>query len=278
VTLCDTHCHLYMDRFDSDRQEAIARAVSVGVRRMLVPGVDLGSSEQSVELAQAFEPIYAGVGFHPTEIHSFNSDALTALRHLAASGKVAAIGEVGLDYYWVTDPGKQREQQGLLRSQLDLAAEVGLPVVLHMREEKDAIDGPCASDLLDLLRDWATDARVQRSRLSGCAGVLHSFSGTAATARTAMDLGFYIGITGPVTYPRATARHDVVRQIPLDRILIETDSPYLAPSPHRGTRNEPAFVASIADKIASIQARTSADVADVTSRNAARLFAWGESL
>ncbi len=267
--LTDTHCHLDLDAFDLDRPAVIERALQVGVTRILVPGVTVESSRRALALAGEYPALFAAVGIHPTDLVSLDDRTLAVLRTLAENPKVAAIGEIGLDYYWVTDPEKQAQQREALRAQLTLAHDLHKPVVLHAREKDDAVQGPCAEDLISILEQW--------TQPSPAPGVLHSFSGSLETARRALELGFYIGVTGPVTYKNAAYRREVIAAIPLERLLIETDSPYLAPHPYRGKRNEPAYVTHIADKIAQIQSRTPQEVVAVTGTNAARLFSWGEA-
>ena len=189
--------------------------------------------------------------------------------------KVVAIGEIGLDYYW--DSAPHDLQKNVLREQLDLAAELGLPVILHMREARDAPHGNCAADLLQILEEWVAGLRSGKSPLAERPGVLHSFSGSLETARAAMQLGFYIGVTGPVTFENARSRQEIVAALPLERLLIETDAPFQAPHPYRGKRNEPAYVRLIADKIALLHSCSLEEVAAVTSENAGRLFAWKET-
>jgi len=276
VALTDTHCHLNMERFDADRESVIERASGAGVSHMLVPALDLDSARRILDLTAEHSCLYAAVGFHPTEIQSLRASSMAALKRIAAEGKVVAIGEIGLDYYWVTEKARRIEQRVGLRSQLDLAEQCGLPAILHMREQADADRGACADDMLTILEDWSRRLRAAGSPVADRPGVLHSFAGTLETAATVIDLGFYIGVTGPITYASAEKRRQLVRQLPLERLLIETDSPFLAPQQQRGRRNEPAFVAYIADKIAEVQSRTPSEVADATSSNAARLFAWGK--
>ena len=275
MPLSDTHCHLYMDRFESDLPDVISRARAAGVERMLVPGLDAATSQRALELATQYASIYCAVGFHPTEVESLGSTEMQQLKQFSSAHKVVAIGEVGLDYYWVTEKQQRRRQCDALQEQLDLAREAKLPVVLHLREQDDAESGDAARDLMAMLRDWTSELSSQASLLRRRAGVLHSFSGSADIATEAIDLGFYIGVTGPVTYPNAEHRRALIKDLPLQRILLETDSPFLAPQQHRGKRNEPAYVAHIADRIADIQSRTPTEVAEATWSNAALLFGWG---
>ncbi len=285
--LTDTHCHLDLRKFDADREVVIQRALDAGVTRILIPGLDAESSQRAVELAEKHPPLYAAVGFHPTDITKLNDHAYESIRRLAEKSRVVAIGEIGLDYYWVTGQEEREAQRTGLQLQLAMALEVNKPVVIHLREEHDAEDGACAADLIRILQEWIAVQKhhppaersaqaIRSKRLAEGPGVLHSFSGSLELARRALALGFYIGVTGPVTYKNAEKRRRVIASLPLERLLIETDAPFLAPDPHRGKRNEPAFVVHIADKIAEIQSRTPQEVAAVTTTNAARLFAWGD--
>ena len=270
--LTDTHCHLDSEAFDADRQAVIQRALDAGVERMLVPALDVRSSHRCIELASDFPALFAAVGIHPTEVERADPADIGTLQQLAKHPRVAAIGEIGLDYYWVKDPAQQSRQREMLRRQLVLAEELGKPVVIHARERDDAEHGPCMDDLLSILAEWVRTLSPSHSR-----GVLHSFSSNLHAARHAIDLGFYIGVTGPITYKNATARREVIASVPLERLLIETDAPYLAPDPHRGKRNEPAYVAHIADKIAATQSHSPQIVADVTGKNAAQIFSWRDA-
>jgi TatD DNase family protein len=277
VILTDTHCHVDMDHFDADRRSVIERALHAGVNRILVPSLDTVSAARITTLVGQHPSLFAAVGIHPTSVDALWQTHISQLQLLAAARKVVAIGEIGLDYYWVQDAPKRQLQRDALRGQLDLAEACGLPVILHMREQEDAPDGPCAADLLRLLGDWVNGLRSRESELAKRPGVIHSFAGSLDTASGAIGIGFCIGVTGPITYPKAEGRRELVRQLPLESLLIETDAPFQPPEPHRGRRNEPAYVANIADRIAAVQSRTPSDVATTTSRSAARLFAWGDS-
>jgi TatD DNase family protein len=276
VTLTDTHCHLDMGRFDADRDSVIERASRADIEWMLVPSLNLESAKRILDMTVKYPNLHAAIGFHPTEIRTLDTPSLIELQRLASEKKVVAIGEIGLDYYWVAGDSQRHEQRAALRSQLELAEACSIPVVLHIREQDDVSEGACAEDMLIILEDWVRALLAHGSHLVDRPGVLHSFAGTLGTATKAIDLGFYIGVSGPITYPKAEQRRDVVQQLPLERLLIETDAPFLPPQQHRGQRNEPSFVVHIADKIAEIQSRTPREVATVTSFNAARLFAWGE--
>ena len=273
--LTDTHCHLDLNKFDEDRESAIKRALETGVERILIPGLDLESSQAAIHLAELHPAIYAAIGFHPTDLDKFSEKAFEDLQKLSAHPKVVAIGEIGIDYYWIKEPEKRAFQIEILRRQLDFAASVNKPVIIHMREEEDVWFSQASIDLIQILREWRKKLVAESHPLTEKPGVLHSFNGTLETAQNAMDLNFYVGVTGPVTYKNAEEKRQIIRQLSLERLLIETDSPFLTPVPHRGKRNEPAFVAYIADKIAEIHMTTREQVAKITTSSAARLFGWG---
>ncbi len=289
--LTDTHCHLDFNKFDEDRELVIQRAAEAGVTRIVIPSLDYASSRAAIRLAQSHPGIFAAVGFHPTDLDKWTDNSIEQLSSFfseqddpsqahpghqrpPAPHKIVAIGEIGLDYYWVKEPEKRAFQKVALQAQLQLAQQVNKPVIIHMREEGDAWHGQASVDLLEILGAWQTELARTRHPLAEKPGVLHSFNGTLETAQKAITHNFYIGVTGPVTYKNAEEKRQIVGQIPLERLLIETDAPFLTPVPHRGKRNEPAFVAHIADKIAEIHQTTRAQVAEITSRNAMRLFGW----
>lgn len=253
--LFDTHCHLDTQAFDADRDAVFVRAHAAGVTRFLNPAYDLESSRRAVALAQARADVAAAVGVHPNESAAFDAVALDTLRELSTERGVVAIGEIGLDYHWRT-VSPELQKIAFLR-QLGLARERQLPVIIHSREAMD--------DTLDIL---------QREFLGG-ALVLHSFAGDLAQMTRALDFGFYIGISGPVSYPNAAQTRDVARNVPLDRLLLETDAPYLSPQRHRGKRNEPAYVRLVAEKVADVRDMLMTDVAACTTANAVRLFSLG---
>ncbi|RME75596.1 MAG: TatD family deoxyribonuclease [Chloroflexi bacterium] len=233
--LIDSHCHLNFNAFDSDRDEVLARARAAGVVAIINPAVNLEDSRQVVALAEQIPELYAAVGFHPNDAAGFSAAALSELRELAAHPKVVAIGEIGLDYYW--DEAPRPVQQKVFEQQLALARQVGKPVIIHQRE--------AAADTMAILRRWAADG--PQTGLT-----LHSFSGDLPMAEEAVDLGFYIGVTGPVTFKKADDLRAVVSAVPLDRLLVETDAPFLSPHPFRGKRNEPARVRLVAEKVAEL--------------------------
>jgi TatD DNase family protein len=273
MRLTDTHCHLDLGKFDADRREVIDRALAAGLTRILVSGITLTSSRDAVKLAESHLNLFAAVGVHPNDSTTWEPQTIPALRGLAASPKVVAIGEIGLDYYWETAP--RDHQHRVLQEQLALAAGLKLPVVLHAREKDDALDGDCARDLVQILEQWAGRLRVEKNPLAEHPGVLHSFSGTRQTAEKALALNFMIGVTGPLTYKNAEKRREVIGALPLNCLLVETDTPFLAPLPRRGQRNEPAFVMFTVEKLATLHSITPDQVAETTTSNAARLFAWG---
>jgi TatD DNase family protein len=274
MLLTDTHCHLDWNKFDPDRADVIARAKAAGLVRLLVPGLDHRSSREAVRLADSDGSIYAAVGFHPTDLDKFSEQAFAEIQALVKHPRVVAVGEIGLDYYWVKEEEKRAVQREMLKRQLAFAALVSKPVIIHMREENDAWFGGASADLLEILSEWHGNLTEKKNLLAGRPGVLHSFNGTLETAQKAIALGFFIGVTGPVTYKNADEKRRIIASLPLEHLLIETDSPFLAPVPHRGKRNEPAFVTEIADKIAGIKSRNLEEVAAVTTDNAARLFLW----
>lgn len=273
--LTDTHCHLDLNKFDEDRDNVIQRAIDAGVKRILIPALDLESSQSAIELAESSPYLYAAVGFHPTDLEKFSEKAFDEVKKLVKHARVVAIGEMGIDYYWIKEPEKRAFQREILERQLAFAASVNKPIIIHMREEDDRWFGEASIALLEILSEWHRDLRQHNHPLAEKPGVLHSFNGNLDTAQKAIALNFLIGVTGPVTYKNAEMKRDIIRQLPLTQLLIETDAPFLTPVPHRGKRNEPAFVAYIADKIAEIHMTTREQVAEITAANAARLFGWG---
>jgi TatD DNase family protein len=276
--LTDTHCHLDFHKFDEDRDAVIQRAADAGVAKILIPAIDLESSFSVIELVRSYHCLYAAIGFHPTDADKWNETSEDDLRNItqSAENKIVAIGEIGLDYYWVTESNKRARQREVLQRQLNLAGKVNKPVIIHLREENNLDAGDAAKDVLEILGAWHKALQSAGHPLAERPGVFHSFGGDLEIAQWAMALNFYIGITGPVTFKNAPERHELVKQLPLERLLIETDAPFLTPHPHRGKRNEPAFVSEIADKIAQLHSRSQSEVATITSANAARLFDWGD--
>lgn len=253
--LVDTHCHLDFRRFDTDREKVLLRAAEAGVKRIIVPAIDLQNCADVLTLAGRYSSVFAAVGVHPNSAAAWNQSWLNQVRQFAKHPKVIAIGEIGLDYYW--DDAPKEDQHSAFLSQLNLAANLDLPAIIHNRESSE--------DVIRLLSE---------SALAGCErpGVLHSFSAEWHVAEAALEMGFYIGITGPVTFKKADSLRDIVSRLPLNRIVVETDAPFLAPQQRRGKRNEPAFVAYVAEQIATLHDLSSEEIARITSANAQRLF------
>lgn len=261
VDLVDTHCHLDFDWFDADRESVIERALEAGVRRIVAPGIDPDSSQKAIRLAEQYDGVYAAVGVHPNTNIVVDQEVSALLRDLCQHPKVVAIGEIGLDYY--RDHTPHPRQHTNLKAQLQLASAVGLPVILHDRQ--------ASADMLRMLADWRADANDD---LAGRPGVLHTFSAGWNEATTALSLGFYLGFSGPLTYDKSDETRSVAGQAPADRLLVETDAPFLTPQPLRGRvkRNEPAFVAHTAARLAEVRGLTPDALAAQTTANAERLF------
>ncbi|MDD5100505.1 MAG: TatD family hydrolase [Syntrophales bacterium] len=248
----DSHAHLEMDAFDGDREAVVARAMAAGLTAIITVGTTILDCEKAVSLARRHPIIHTAVGIHPHEVKQIDAGTYDALRRLAGQEKVVAIGEVGLDFFYEHSP--REIQLRRFAEQLDLSEELDLPVIIHDREAH--------AETLAILK-----ARKHRLR-----GVLHCFSGDADMARECLDLGFYLSVAGPVTYRKAEPLRAVAREIPADRLLIETDAPYLAPQPWRGKRNEPAYVLETARRLAEIRGETAEALQRFTAENACRLF------
>lgn len=253
--MIDTHCHLYDEAFDSDRAEAVARAIAAGVNTMLLPAIDSHSHAQQELLATAFpNHFHQMMGLHPTSVDdNYESELEIVHKKLFGDpGRYVAIGEIGLDLYW--DKSHLDQQLDALRRQIRWARELNLPVCLHVRKAHN--------ELFGLLRDL---------NFSTYRGVMHCFGGSLQEAHHAIEMGFHIGIGGVVTFKNATLA-EVASAVPLDRILLETDAPYLAPVPHRGQRNESAYLPLVAEKIAALRGIEVDEVAHATTLAAQRLF------
>ncbi len=251
--LIDAHCHLDDEQFTIDLDAVIARAAAAGVTTIITAGTDVAASRAAVALADQYETVYAAVGIHPHQAESFNDTALAEIRALAQRRKVVAIGEIGLDFHYADGAPREIQERNFI-AHLDLAEELGLPAVIHDREAH--------REVIDILK-----RRKGKPR-----GMLHCFSGDMEMAQQAMDLGFYISFAGPVTFQNARRVQEIARTLPLERIVIETDAPYLSPHPQRGKRNEPANVAQVAAKIAEIKSMEFAMVQTVTATNCHTLF------
>jgi TatD DNase family protein len=255
--LVDTHAHVQLHQFAADRARVLAAAFTAGVGQMVVPGVDVASSRDALALAQAHPGhIFAAVGIHPHDAATLDDAALEAVRVLSLDPHIVAIGEIGLDFYRNFAP--RETQVAALVAQLDVARERQLPVILHNRESH--------AELVALLRAHGQGVR----------GVFHCFIGDQQMARDALELGFWLSFAGPLTYPANTELAAVAAWAPLDRVVVETDSPYLTPQPFRGQRNEPRHVALTAQRLAALRGMTPDDVAAATTRNAAELFSLSE--
>ena len=260
--LIDTHAHLDFSEFDADRQEVIARAQEAGVEIIVNAGAGLEASQAGVVLAQTYPQVYAAVGVHPHEAKTLNNVVLEELRALAQHPKVVAIGEIGLDYYRNYSPRPIQRQA--FQQQLALARELGKPIIVHDREAHD--------DVMNMLRQWVREVHQPSAVGYQPVGVMHCFSGDLAMAREVIEMGFYISIPGSVTFTNARRLPELVRALPLERLLIETDCPYLTPHPYRGKRNEPAYVSLVAEAIAQIRGIPLEQVARITTANARALF------
>ncbi|MCY3915319.1 MAG: TatD family hydrolase [Chloroflexi bacterium] len=268
MELVDSHCHLNFHRYDHDRAEVLRRAYKVGVKRIIIPAIDLDSCRQALELSATESSINAAVGIHPNSSGDFEASNIDELRRLAGNAKVVAVGEIGLDYHWDKSPKPQ--QWRAFEAQLALASQLELPVIIHNRDGRAGTAPSASEDVLSILESWApTVPAALRGRL----GVLHSFSASGEIAQRALELGFYLGFTGPITFKKADALRDVARSIPIDRLLIETDGPFLAPQQRRGKRNEPAYVLYINAKLAELHDAPAEEMAQQTTSNAERLFA-----
>ena len=259
----DSHCHLDGHRFDSDREQVIARAREAGVTNMLAIGTGdgPGTLDCAVKIAEQYEFIYGTVGIHPHEAQLAKDADFDQLDQLARNPKVIAWGEIGLDYYY--DHSPREIQQSVFIRQMELARAAKLPIVIHCRPSENSENA--WDDCLALIE--------QHWRPSGLGGVLHCFTGSWAHAKRALETGFMISFAGNVTFPKAEQIRESAKQVPLDRIFIETDSPFLAPVPHRGKRNEPAFVKEVARQIGELRGLSIEAIAEITSENFLRFFA-----
>ena len=247
----DTHAHYDDAAFDGDREALLRSMPERGVGLIIDPGCDIESSRAALRLAERFPFVYAAVGLHPEELEKHPSDAIDRLHELALHEKCRAIGEIGLDYYW--DESRREEQKALFAAQIELALSLDLPVIVHDREAH--------GDCMDIVR-----------RYDSIRGVFHCFSGSAEMAEQLLRRGWYLGFDGPVTYKNARKSIEVLRITPPERILIETDSPYLSPVPMRGKRNDSGNLVYITEKIAEIKGMSPEELAAITTENGKKLF------
>lgn len=250
----DTHAHYDSSKFDSDRDAVLASLPENGVSLVVDPGDNTERSRRAVVLAHQYPFLYAAVGWHPEEAESWTADSLNEIRALASDPRVVAIGEIGLDYYW--DKTYTDLQKAMFRAQIELALELDLPVIVHDREAH--------GDCMEIVRDYPT-----------LRGVFHCFSGSAEMAKELINRGWYLGFDGPITYKNAVKALEVIRSVPMDRILLETDSPYLAPVPNRGKRNDSTNLEFIAAVVAREKGLDVETVAAQTMANGKRLFRIG---
>lgn len=251
--LIDTHAHLNAEQYENDVEEVMARAKENGVEKIVVVGFDQPTIQRAIELAEAHDFIYACVGWHPVDAIDMTNEDLAWIEELAAHPKVVALGEMGLDYHW--DKSPRDIQKEVFRKQIRLAKKVKLPIVIHNRD--------ATADIVEILKE---------ENASEVGGIMHCFSGSVEIAKQCMDMNFYISLGGPVTFENAVKPKEVAAELPLERLLVETDCPYLTPHPHRGKRNEPGYVRLVAEEIARIKGIPFEEVAKATTENAMRLF------
>jgi len=251
--LFDTHVHLNAEQFSEDLLEVIQRAEAEGVERMVVVGFDRPTITRAMELIEEYEFIYASIGWHPVDAIDMIDEDLIWIEELAKHPKVVALGEMGLDYYW--DKSPKDIQQEVFRKQIRLAKKINLPIVIHNRD--------ATSDIVTILKE---------ENAAEVGGIMHCFSGSVEIAKECVEMNFYISLGGPVTFKNAKKPKEVAELIPLEKLLIETDCPYLAPHPHRGKRNEPGYVKLVAQEIAQLKGITFEEVAQATTENAKKLF------
>ncbi|MFF2484422.1 TatD family hydrolase [Paenibacillus sp. NPDC058071] len=253
IGLFDTHTHLDSTKFDDDRTETIERARAAGVELMVNIGFNRETIPTTIALAEQYDFIYAAVGWHPVDSIEMKPEDLDWIERLCSHEKVVAIGEIGLDYHWDTSP--KEVQHHVFREQIRLARKVNKPIIIHNRDAHE--------DVVKIL---------QEEQASEVGGVMHCFSGSWETAKKCLDMGFYISFGGPVTFKNARVPKEVLERVPIDRLLIETDSPYLSPHPFRGKRNESAYVSYVADAAAEITGKSKEEIAIITMENGKKCF------
>ena len=254
MKIIDTHCHLNDKALFSDLDNVIERAKNAGVDKMIVVGWDKESSELAIKIAEQYDFIYAIIGFHPENIFDINDEILYETLELYKHPKVVAIGEIGLDYHWTKEPEKRALQKEYFVKQIDFANKVGLPISIHSREAFE--------DTLSILKEHKPEH----------GGVMHCYSGSVENLKEIINLNLYIGLDGPVTFTNAKTPKEVAAEIPLERLVVETDCPYLSPHPLRGTVNEPANISLIVDAIAEARDMSKKHLLDVLYQNSCELF------
>ena len=251
----ETHAHYDDEQFESGREALIASLPDCGIKRVVNVGASIESTKNSIELAKQYEFVYAAVGVHPSEIAELNEDNFAWLRQLTDLNKVVAVGEIGLDYYWDKEEEVQKRQRYWFKRQMELAKEVGLPIIVHSRD--------AAEDTLRVMKE---------AHAEEIPGVIHCFSYSPEMAKEFIKMGYYIGVGGVVTFKNAKKLKETVEQIPLERILLETDCPYMAPEPNRGKRNDSTNLIYVAKEIAKIKGMEYDDVIRITEENAKRMY------
>lgn len=253
MQLFDTHTHLDASQFKEDQEQVIARAVEAGVTRMVNVGFNRETIPTTMELVEKYDFIYAAIGWHPVDAIDMKDGDLEWIAELCRHDKVVAIGEIGLDYYWDTSPKDVQHQ--VLRRQIGLARELSMPIVIHNRDAHE--------DIVKILRE---------EKAGDVGGIMHSFSGSWETAKLCLDMGFHLSFGGPITFKNARQPKEVLEKVPLDRLLIETDAPYLTPHPFRGKRNESAYVKYVAEAAADIKGISLEELAEITTENGLERF------
>ena len=262
--LTDTHSHLNYQFYENDLESVIQRAWDNDLSKILIPGIDIQTSQEAVQYCHSVPGLYAAIGIHPNSSTTWIDDTIKELRNLAQDPKVVAIGEIGLDYYRKHAPHDL--QMTVFKKQLELAAELGKPVIIHNRN--------AFHDLWPCLVSWREELKSSGSQLAHRPGVLHAFSEDLDAGRDVIDKHFFIGICGTITYKNAKRRQEITAQLSLDSLLLETDAPFLTPHPHRGRRNEPSFIAHTAEQLAYLHNQSIAVIKEMTSANANKLFRW----
>jgi|SRR3989344_8571509 len=268
-SIFDSHCHPQMEQYKEDREEMLKRAREAGVL-MICVGTDLETSKQGVEFAHKYPNLWATIGLHPNDIPD-DFDVM-AYHNMLRNHKVVAVGEVGLDYYRTPEPKKQKKQREVFEQFIDLATKNNKPIIVHARDAGKGSTGKVHSDILGIFGNWTRLPDGQELEIGNSAlrGVAHSFTGNMDDAKKYLDLGFYLGFNGILTFARQY--DDVVKYIPLESILLETDAPFLSPKPYRGKRNEPAYVLEVAKKIAELKNESLEKVIEQTTKNCQKLF------
>lgn len=259
----DTHCHLNLDHFNDDLDQVLIRASENNITKIIIPSIDIPSLEKSIKLAENYSQIFAAIGIHPNDGNSWDKNTINKLRTFIQHPKVVAIGEIGLDYYW--DECPRDKQQMIFEEQLIIAEEADLPVIIHSRNS--------LSEVLKTLQKWKSNYPKIQMDPEKRLGVLHSFEGDIESAQIANNLGFLIGIGGPVTYKNSLDKQEIAKRIDLEWIVLETDAPFLSPLPFRGKRNEPMNIKLVAERIAQIRNIQLKLVSQITTKNANTLFA-----